>query len=51
LDETGKGEVIGHTVLAGTIFPKKIFDKIIDLTVGPADTKNDMKLVIGTSYL
>jgi ribonuclease HII len=38
LDETGKGEVIGHTVLTGVIFPKKIF-KDIDLLVGPADTK------------
>jgi len=38
LDETGKGEVIGHTVLTGAIFPKEIFGKI-DLTVGPADTK------------
>ncbi len=39
LDETGKGEVIGHTVLTGTIFPKEIF-RDIDLLVGPADTKN-----------
>ncbi len=38
LDETGKGEVIGHTVLTGIIFPKEIF-KEIDLLVGPADTK------------
>ncbi|MEM3389753.1 MAG: hypothetical protein QW506_03205 [Thermoproteota archaeon] len=38
LDETGKGEVIGHTVLTGTIFPKEVFNKI-DLIVGPADTK------------
>jgi len=38
LDETGKGEVIGHTVLVGVIFPKEIFKKI-DLIVGPADTK------------
>lgn len=38
LDETGKGEVIGHTVLTGVIFPKEIFNKI-DLTIGPADTK------------
>ena len=38
LDETGKGEVIGHTVLTGVIFPKEIF-KEIDLLVGPADTK------------
>jgi len=39
LDETGKGEVIGHTVLTGVIFPKEIFREI-DLLVGPADTKN-----------
>lgn len=38
LDETGKGEVVGHTVLTGAIFPREIFGKI-DLTVGPADTK------------
>ncbi|MGC8912254.1 MAG: hypothetical protein ACP5K8_09290 [Nitrososphaeria archaeon] len=38
LDETGKGEVIGHTVLVGAIFPKEIFRKI-DVIVGPADTK------------
>lgn len=36
LDETGKGEVIGHTVLTGVIFPRKIFEEI---DVGPADTK------------
>lgn len=39
LDETGKGEVIGHTVLTGVIFPKELF-KEIDWLVGPADTKN-----------
>ena len=38
LDETGKGELIGHTVLTGVIFPKEIFSKL-DLLVGPADTK------------
>jgi len=38
LDETGKGEVIGHTVLTGVIFPKDIF-KQIDMIVGSADTK------------
>ena len=37
-DETGKGEVIGHMVLTGAMFPKEIFGKI-DLAVGPADTK------------
>lgn len=38
LDETGKGEVIGHTVLTGVIFPKDIYDKLIPL-VSSADTK------------
>jgi|Deesub1362A_J573_1020465.scaffolds.fasta_scaffold04408_3 ribonuclease HII len=38
LDETGKGEVIGHTVLTGVIFPKEIFSVIND-KVGSADTK------------
>jgi len=42
LDETGKGEVIGHTVLTGVIFPKKIFREI-DLAIGPADTKKRHK--------
>lgn len=42
LDETGKGEVIGHTVLTGVIFPKEIFNKL-DLLVGPADTKKRHK--------
>jgi ribonuclease HII len=38
LDETGKGEVIGHTILTGVIYPKEIFDAC-DMVVGPADTK------------
>jgi len=38
LDETGKGEVIGHTFLTGVIFPKEIFYDL-DLQIGPADTK------------
>jgi len=38
LDETGKGEVIGHTILTGVVFPKEIFREI-DLLVGSADTK------------
>ena len=42
LDETGKGEVIGHTILTGVILPSKIF-KEIDLVVGPADTKKRHK--------
>jgi ribonuclease HII len=42
LDETGKGEVIGHTVLTGIIFPKEIFEEI-DFLMGPADTKKRHK--------
>ncbi|HID94565.1 MAG TPA: hypothetical protein EYP53_00715 [Candidatus Latescibacteria bacterium] len=42
LDETGKGEIIGHTVLTGVIFTKEIFDEL-DLLVGPADTKKRHK--------
>jgi len=38
LDETGKGEVIGHTVLTGVIFPKELFSEL-DHVIGPADTK------------
>jgi len=38
LDETGKGEVIGHMILTGVIFPREIF-KQLDHTIGPADTK------------
>ncbi len=38
LDETGKGEVVGFTVLTGVLFPADIFDKV-NLLVGPADTK------------
>ncbi len=37
-DETGKGEVLGHTVLVGVIFPAKIFNEVKEL-VGVADTK------------
>ncbi|MEM2619232.1 MAG: hypothetical protein QW356_07100, partial [Candidatus Hadarchaeales archaeon] len=37
-DETGKGELIGHMILTGVIFPKEIF-RDLDLLVGPADTK------------
>jgi len=42
LDETGKGEIIGHTVLTGVIFPNTIFEKL-DLIIGPADTKRRHK--------
>ncbi|MGD8458433.1 MAG: hypothetical protein PVF83_18820 [Anaerolineales bacterium] len=37
-DETGKGEVIGHTILTGAIFPKSLFTTIDDV-IGSADTK------------
>jgi ribonuclease HII len=37
-DETGKGEIIGHMILTGAIFPKEIF-KEIEMEVGSADTK------------
>ena len=42
LDETGKGELMGHTVLTGVIFPKHIFSEL-DFLIGPADTKNRHK--------
>jgi len=42
LDETGKGELIGHTVLTGVIFPKELF-KRLDWLIGPADTKKRHK--------
>jgi ribonuclease HII len=38
LDETGKGEILGHTILVGAIFPKAIFNEVERL-VGVADTK------------
>ncbi|MFC2010139.1 hypothetical protein ACFLUL_00995 [Chloroflexota bacterium] len=38
LDETGKGEVIGHTILTGVIIPRVAFEQL-DLLVGTADTK------------
>ena len=37
-DETGKGEVLGHTVLAGVMFPQQIFKEVEEL-IGIADTK------------
>lgn len=37
-DETGKGEIIGHMILTGAIFPKEIFREI-ETEVGSADTK------------
>ena len=39
LDETGKGEVIGHTVLTGVIFLKEIF-KDIDFVGRPCRHKD-----------
>jgi ribonuclease HII len=38
LDETGKGEVLGHSVLAGVLVPKSLLEKVSDV-LGTADTK------------
>jgi ribonuclease HII len=38
LDETGKGEILGHIILVGAVFPKAIFNEVERL-VGVADTK------------
>lgn len=38
LDETGKGEVLGHVILAGTLFPASLFEEL-DRVLGVADTK------------
>lgn len=38
LDETGKGEVLGHSVLAGVIIPSSLLQQVSDI-LGPADTK------------
>ena len=38
LDEVGKGEILGHTILVGAIFPKIIFNEL-EWRVGVADTK------------
>jgi ribonuclease HII len=38
LDETGKGEVLGHSVLAVAIFPSGIINEVNNV-IGPADTK------------
>lgn len=37
-DETGKGEVFGHTMLGGVIFPRALFSQL-EQVVGNADTK------------
>jgi ribonuclease HII len=42
LDETGKGEIAGHTILTAVIFPKEVFEDV-NLLVGPADTKKRHK--------
>jgi ribonuclease HII len=42
LDETGKGEVIGHLILGGVIFPRDIYGKVNSI-VGAADTKKRHK--------
>jgi ribonuclease HII len=38
LDETGKGEVLGHCILAGVLFPSSLL-KEIDYILGSSDTK------------
>lgn len=38
IDETGKGEVIGHTVLVGVLFPANLF-KELEVHIGTANTK------------
>lgn len=38
LDEVGKGEILGHTILVGAIFPKTIFNEI-EWRLGVSDTK------------
>lgn len=38
LDETGKGELLGHCVLSGVLFPSDLL-KEIDYTLGSSDTK------------
>lgn len=42
LDETGKGEIIGHTVLTGVLIPRNIFGEM-DLIIGSTDTKKRHK--------
>ncbi len=37
-DETGKGEVLGHTVLVGVVIPKDIFSDV-ERDIGVADSK------------
>jgi len=38
LDETGKGEVLGHSILVGVVFPSSLLRQVEDL-VNLADTK------------
>lgn len=38
LDETGKGEVLGHSILAGVVVPSNVLQQVNDL-LGTADTK------------
>lgn len=38
LDEAGKGEMFGHTVLAGAVIPKQL-ESSVDRIIGAADTK------------
>jgi len=38
LDEAGKGEMFGHTILAGAVIPKHL-ESAVDSVIGAADTK------------
>lgn len=38
LDETGKGEILGHSILAGVIIPSNLLQEVNNM-LGPADTK------------
>jgi hypothetical protein len=50
LDETGKGEVMGHAVFVGVMLLKEFFEKI-NLIVGLADTRRSvMNLVVRSFY-
>lgn len=38
MDETGKGELLGHCVLSGVLFPSNLLREI-DYILGSSDTK------------
>lgn len=46
LDETGKGEVLGHSILAGVLIPNNMLQKINEL-LGTADTKKKKSISFG----